>query len=194
MYNQKKKRKPIYDVDSGVPPTEEQLAKMRKQAQNVIWYWLNQSDQTRKKMFDKLVDGKGMPEDFANTILDEFEEQGYLNDKRYAENFVNSKMTYEKLGLFAIKQKLMLKGVPRDIIDQVTAEVEPEDLEEGAYELARKRINSTRNLEPQKRLQTIASYLVRRGHNGSLAFKAAKQAIQEAEDTNELDDQDYPDN
>lgn len=183
MYQaRRKKRKPIYDPETGVPPTEEQIAKMRKQAMNVIAYWLNQGDQPRKKMYDKLVDGKGIVPEVANTILDEMEHKGYIDDQRYAENFVESKMRYDKLGAFAIKQKLSLKGIPKEIIDEVTSNIEAEEQEENAMELARKRIYPTRNMEPQKRLQNIAAYLVRRGYNGGVAFRVAKEALAEAKE------------
>jgi regulatory protein len=186
MYQaRRKKRKPIYDPETGVPPTEEQIAKMRKQAMNVIAYWLNQGDQPRKKMYDKLVDGKGIIPEVADKILDEMEEKGYIDDQRYAENFVESKMRYEKLGAFAIKQKLSLKGIPKDIIDEVTSNIEVEEQEENAMELARKRIYPTRNMEPQKRLQNIAAYLVRRGYNGGVAFRVAKDALTEAKEETE---------
>ena len=158
---------------------------MRKQAMNVIAYWLNQGDQPRKKMYDKLVDGKGIIPEVADKILDEMEEKGYIDDQRYAENFVESKMRYEKLGAFAIKQKLSLKGIPKDIIDEVTSNIEVEEQEENAMELARKRIYPTRNMEPQKRLQNIAAYLVRRGYNGGVAFRVAKDALTEAKEETE---------
>jgi regulatory protein len=190
----KPKRKPIYDESTGVPPTDDQNERMMKQAKNVCYYWLGAAEKTRKQLFDK-VKNKGITDDIANQLLDELEENNSISDDRYAENFVYSKLTYEKLGKQAIGFKLRTKGIDQNIIDRVLSEIGDEESEENARILARKRVYPTRNMEKNKRLQNIASFLARRGYGGSLAFKVAKEelaaaALEEAT-ANEDDEQIY---
>jgi regulatory protein len=159
----KKKRKPIYDVNSGVPPTDEENEKMERQAKNVTEYWLGQSDRSRK----------------ANKVLNYYEERDYINDERFANQFVHSKTTYEKLGKRAIAFKLREKGVDADLIASAIDEIDEENEEEQARELALRKARSNRRYEYQKRVQQIAGLLSRRGYSGSLIFRLAKEAIEE---------------
>jgi len=175
----RKKRKPIYDEELGIAPTEEQIEKMQKQAKNVAYYWINQSDKTRKELYDK-IKAKGITDDVANELLDKMVDLGYIDDERYAENFVTSKMTYEKLGHQAILYKLKNKGIEQHIIDNALLAIGDEDTEENARILAEKRLYPTRNLEKNKRIQNIAAFLARRGYSGSIAFKISREAVDQA--------------
>lgn len=176
-YGGKKKRKPIYDATLGLPPTEEQNVAMTKQAKNVANWWLEQFDKSRKEIFDK-IKNKGITDEIANSVLDEYEKLGYINDKRFAENFIYSKTTYEKLGKQAIKYKLMQKGVANHIIEEALSEIEDENLEDNARILAERKLRSTAKYEPYKRVQNIANHLMRKGYNGGVAFRIAKEVIE----------------
>ena len=179
MYNNyKNKRKPIYDESLGLPPTEEQIEKMEKQAKNVAYYWVDQAEKSRKELFDK-IKNKGITDDIANELLDKMEELDYVNDTRFAENFVYSKQQYDKLGKRAISFKLKTKGVAQDIIDTVLADVVDEDEEENARLLIERKLFGTRNLDDQKRLTRLASLLARKGYSTSMAFRLVKELIAE---------------
>lgn len=178
-YGNKKKRKPIYDETLGEPPTEDQIVAMTKQAKNVANWWLEQSQKSRKEIFDK-IKNKDITDDVANQVLDDYEERGYIDDRKFAESFIYSKTTYEKLGKQAIKYKLIQKGVASHIIEETLAEVEDEALEENARLLAERKLKSTVKYEPYKRVQNIAAHLMRKGYNGGLAFKLAKEVVEEA--------------
>lgn len=176
----RKKRKPIYDASSGVPPTEEQNEKMLKQAKNVANYWIDQADKSRYELFTK-IKNKGITDEIANQVLDRLEELNYINDERFAENFVYSKRTYEKLGTKAISYKLKLKGISQDIIDNVLADVDEEQEDENAKEIALRKARTNKRYEYNKRLQQIAGLLARRGYSGGAIFRIAKEAIEEAD-------------
>jgi regulatory protein len=177
MYsNYKKKRKPIYDETTGVPPTEEQIEKMTRQAKNVAFYWVDQADKSRHELFTK-IKNKGITDEIANEVLDSLEEKDYINDQRFAENFVYSKQTYDKLGKRAIGFKLKSKGVAQHIIDNVLMEIVEDDEEEAARDIIERKLMSTANLDPQKRLTRLASLLVRKGYSTSMAFRVVKEMI-----------------
>lgn len=180
----KKKRKPIYDETLGEPPTEEQIEKMTKQAKNVAYYWIDQTDKSRFELFTK-IKNKGITDEVANSVLDKMEEAGYIDDSRFAENFVYSKQKYEKLGARGIGYKLKLKGVEQDIIDVALASIEEEDEEENAKLVALKKARSTQKLDMNKRIQQIAGMLARKGYSGSMIFRIAKEAIEEADAENQ---------
>lgn len=180
--NSYKKRKPIYDETLGEAPTDEQNQKMLKQAKNVVTYWLERGDKTRQELFLK-IKNKNITDEIANTILNQMEKLDYINDQRYAENFVYSKQTYDKLGINAIKYKLRLKGINQDIIDQVLAEVDEEVEEENAWQIALKKAKGNQTLETNKRIHQVAGILARKGYSGNLVFTLAKKAVEECPTT-----------
>lgn len=173
----KKPRKPIYDINSGVPPTEIELEKMEAQANSVAEWWLAQSGRSRKEIMDKILK-KGIIPEIAEKVVSRYEEFGYIDDEAYAEQFVYSKTTYDKLGKRAISFKLKEKGISEEIIQNVLANIEDETEEEQALELALKKAKLNKRYENQKRTQQIVGQLVRKGYSGNIAFKVAKQAIE----------------
>lgn len=176
----KKKKPPIYDESLGEPPTDEQLEKMAKQAKNVAYYWVDQAEKSRHELFTK-IKNKGITDDIANEVLDKMEELGYLDDNRFAENFVYSKQTYDKLGARAITYKLKLKGVPQDIIDAALAGIDEESEEENAKLIALRKARVNKKLDTNKRIQQIAGMLARKGYSGSMIFRLAKEAVEEVD-------------
>jgi regulatory protein len=177
MYNNKPKRKPIYDETLGEPPTEDQIERMKKQANNVVTYWMDQSEKTRHELFTK-IKNKGITDDVANEILAKYEELGYIDDKKFAENFIYSKQKYEKLGKRSIGYKLKFKGVAQEIIDEALLDVDEEEEEDNARLLLERKMRSTKKLEPHKRITNLASMLARKGYSSSVAFKLAKEAVE----------------
>lgn len=176
----KKKKPPIYDENLGEPPTPDQIEKMLKQAKNVAYYWVDQSEKSRHELFTK-IKNKGITDDVANEVLDRMEELGYLDDARFAENFVYSKQTYDKLGSKAIMYKLKLKGVPQDIIDAALSNIDEETEEEAAKLIALRKAKLNKKLDTNKRIQQIAGMLARKGYSGSMIFRLAKEAVQEVD-------------
>lgn len=176
----KKPRKPIYDASTGEPPTEDEIARMKKQARNVIDYWLAASDRSSKELYDKVIK-KGITDDVAREVLAVYAEKGYIDDRRYAESFVRSKMTYDRLGVRAIGYKLSQKGIDRDLIEEVLAEIDTDEQAENALELATKKARSNIRFEKQKRLQQIVRLLASKGYSDNI-FGVAQEAIQIVDD------------
>lgn len=185
-YNQRRPRKLIYDVTLGEPPTEEQIEKMKRQSKNVVEYWLSQADKTRKELKDKLLK-KGIIDEIIEETLDSYAAGGYIDDERYAENFVYSKTKYDRLGKRAVAFKLREKGIDADTIQRVTEEIDEELEEENAKEIALKKARQNQRFDDQKRIQQIAGMLARKGYSGGLIFKLAKEAIEEVRAENEED-------
>jgi regulatory protein len=63
---------------------------------------------------------------FARTavlaVLKRLEEMDFLNDRRYAEIFVENLKRYKDFGYFGIKLKLIHKKIPSDVVDKVLSE------------------------------------------------------------------------
>lgn len=172
-------RKPILPDEFG-NYTEKQLEKLRSRARNSAVWYLSRQPYTRFQLQQKL-ERKLIPDDIINSTLSKLEETGWVNDAAYAEQFIYSKRKYEKLGVSAIRQKLILKGISRDIIDEQLAEISMEEQADTAYQLAERKhqLLSRKETDPQKLTQKLVQYLAYRGYPASVAYSTAKQIIQD---------------
>ena len=90
---------------------------------------------------------------------------------RYACNYI--RFHQEKLSKQQIKQKLMQKGINRDLISTaIEEEYEADELEQ-IFELLRKRKYDRKNCD-QKEFQRNYQFLMRRGFKSSEILKAMK--------------------
>ena len=68
---------------------------------------------------------KGFDKQVRTNTIEKIESYGYVNDKDYAERYVES--VKNQKGINLIKQQLFAKGVSKQIIDEVLKEFSQED-------------------------------------------------------------------
>ncbi|CUS98735.1 RecX family protein [Candidatus Chrysopegis kryptomonas] len=101
--------------------------------------------------------------------VEDIKRYGFINDLEYARNFVLNKSKSKSLGKVALKQALLLKGIPLETIEQVIAERENLiDETEVAFELAQKKLKLLKSSKKKKRSESelkrkIYEFLTRRG-------------------------------
>ena len=132
---------------------------------------LKNKDYTRKGLEDKLRDGyyPDMCIDYALEYVTRF---GYINDERFAENYVNFKAGNKPRR--RIELKLKQKGVDADIISRVCDEFYADncDIElEQAKAFVEKKYTDIENAD-YKELQKIKATLYRKGFSIDIINKA----------------------
>lgn len=120
-----------------------------------------------------------VPNEAIDGIIDRLERAGALDDERLAEQVVHSSSTRRNQGRRAIAQSLSARGIARDVVDRVIAEL-PDDDAERAYEFARSKARQLVRYDEDTALRRLVGQLSRRGFGGGLAMAAAKQALSEA--------------
>ncbi|CAN5569429.1 recombination regulator RecX [soil metagenome] len=88
---------------------------------------------------------------------------GYLDDRAFAEFWVDNRVRHRPRGARMLSQELWQKGVDREVIDAVLEETDLNE-QEAALELARKRAPRLANLEPDVQKRRLSQYLARRGY------------------------------
>ncbi len=155
-----------YDIVEGAEVSEskyEEILKIiYKRAKERALYILKDSDKTERQISDKLAGG-AYPPVIINKILDFLREYGYVDDARYARDFISSRS--KSRSLKEIKNKLYIKGISRDIIDNELEEFKKDDLYDSRkliYNLLeKKRFNF--DTEDQKEIGRIIAFLMRKG-------------------------------
>ena len=73
-------------------------------------------DRTEKELREKLKE-KNYDENSIDDEIEFLKNYGYIDDKRYAEHFVNDAINLKKWGKIRIRSELLRKGIDRDIVD-----------------------------------------------------------------------------
>lgn len=102
------------------------------------------------------------PEAIENAVA-RMQELGYLDDRDFADRWVESRQTYRPRSVRMLKQELRQKGVDQEIIESTLDEAGVDEFSD-ALSLATKRVSSLHDLEPQVRDRRLSGYLARRGY------------------------------
>lgn len=120
----------------------------------------------------------GLDSDATEELLQAFLDRGYLDDAALAEQLVHAGTDRKGQGRRIIAQTLAKRGVPRDVADAALAAL-PDDDADRALEYARTKAPAMRDLDRDAALRRLSGQLARRGYGGSVAFDAARRALDE---------------
>lgn len=137
---------------------------------------LAQRDHSRAELRSKLVDRGSQPH-IVERLLGSLEHAGLVDDARFAEQFVRSQRESRGKSHSAIARALRDKGVSDD--DARGAVEQLGDDFPFALAAARKKAAGTRGLAHDVRMRRTLGVLGRRGFGGSVARRAAEQALGE---------------
>ena len=121
-----------YNIEAGRELEDSDMNEIHKtlisRIKNRILYLLEDSDKSIHTIKSKMRFA-GYPDDIVDEVTELFTEYGYLDDKRYARNYISSMSVYMKKSKKAIITGLYSKGISREIIDEVIEEYEFGDRE-----------------------------------------------------------------
>jgi len=143
-----------------------------KRAKKRALYLLEQMDRTEQQLREKLMASE-YPSRCVEEAIEYVKKFHYLDDERYAETFTRYKK--DKMSRQQIKQKLMMKGVSRDIISNAIEE--EYDVDESVHIrtiLEKKRFSS--EFADEGEFRRVYNYLMRRGFRSSDILKEMKCA------------------
>lgn len=142
-----------------------------KEKSKVLKYVLykKRSKQEIKNKFYNLIDNE-----MLNDIIEELEENGYIDDKNYVERAINEFMALNNLSLKEVRYKLMSKGIPNDLIEDYMSKHE-EEMKDYEVKSAKTIILKKQNSMEE---EAIIQFLVKKGYKTS----NIRQAIELLED------------
>ena len=132
---------------------------------------------SEREIKDRLK-GKGYSDGARKRILDSLEEQGLVNDEKFAGDWIDSRLRVNPRSKLALKTELKKKGVPERIIDKVLSE-KNEELDDMtlACDMVRRMIAETAP-GPVKELKgKLYQYLLRRGFDSETALEAVNKEL-----------------
>ena len=148
---------------------------LKKRAFARALYILQRSFRTEGELQRKLKQGY-YPEEIIRETLELIQNYGYIDDRRYAENYIAQKS--KKYSRLQIQYKLLEKGVDRGLIQELLEETPAEEGPLIRKLLEKKHFSPDMNREEK---QKVMASLFRRG----FGYEAVRQAMETGWDTEE---------
>lgn len=131
-------------------------------------HYCDYQDRCKKEIFTKLNTFE-LTDGDRDFIIEFLQDEGFINDERYCRSFVKGKLNLKKWGVNKIKLSLITKGIDREIIDEVLAEIDQDSYKEELVSLLKnKKINES---DPYKRKAKLVRYAVGKGYSLSMVME-----------------------
>lgn len=134
--------------------TIEEYDKEKSKVLKYILYKKRSKQEVKNKFYNSIE------EEMLNNIIDELEENGYIDDFNYVERAVNEYIALNNLSLKEVRYKLMAKGINSGLIDEYFSKYQERMQEYEVY--------SARNLIIKKEKQmdenTLMQFLLKKGY------------------------------
>ena len=163
-------------LSKGMNITEQELKEIQEYAQfsygkNLALYHLSFKQRTVKEVNDYLRKHDIEEETIAH-VINSLKKDNWLDDSKYVHAIINANLLSGDKGAYALKQKLMQKGIAASIIDD---ELHQHDFTNLAETVAQKLLKKYQGKLPEKALHDkILQQLINKG----FAYEEAKIAYQ----------------
>ncbi len=140
-----------------------QAAEELQSAKQAALRLLARRPRSEREIRDKLREKEFGDEEIRQAIAS-LRSAGILDDEAFARTFIRDQLTIRPKGPVALKQKLLLLGIKKEIIDAALEEAFRESSqEEIALEAARKFLRRTAHGDLRSTRQKLSAFLSRRG-------------------------------
>lgn len=168
-------------LKAGDSVSEEKLSEITKESEYIRaksrgLYFLDRADHSEKALFDKIVKGR-ISESAAARAIARFKQLGLVDDRRYAERLAE-RMSESNISKREAYMKLSLKGVQRDIINEVLSETEFDEAAQIAALIDKKYAH---RMNGEKEIKKVYDALVRKGFSYSAVREVLKLKAEELE-------------
>lgn len=159
-------------------------------ARKILLDQLTGQARSRAELATKLAKRR-VPEEVAERLLTRFEEVGLIDDAAFARAWVGSRQPGKGLGRRALAQELRRKGIDDDVAREALEEIEPEDEEEAARTLVRRKLRGLRRVDRATATRRLTGMLARKGHSGEVVWRVVREEL-DASGFDASDDSDLP--
>jgi len=148
-------------------------------ARKILLDQLTGQARSRAELATKLAKRR-VPGEVAERLLTRFEEVGLVDDDAFARAWVESRQSGKGLGRRALAQELRRKGIDDEVAREALEEIEPEDEEEAARALVRRKLRTLRRVDRTTATRRLAGMLARKGHSGEAVWRVVREEIDAA--------------
>jgi len=109
-------------------------------------------------------------------VLSSLQEDDFLNDERFALLFASGKFRIKRWGKNKIRAELRMKKVPDNFIYNALDAIDEDEYKNTIEHLIKKKEREVKSKSPKDKAQKIGMYLLSKGFESELIWKALKEA------------------
>lgn len=129
-------------------------------------------------------------EHVCTLVLERLKEHGWLDDQRFAVQWVENRAAFRPRGKMALAQELKQRGVQSAVIEQAVQELNEEEM---AYQAAQKVLGRYKNLDRQTFQRKLHDFLLRRGFAYEVVLPTVHRCWQENHQNTGIEQEDVQD-
>lgn len=152
-----------------------------RRAMDAALRYLGYRSRTRAQM-EEYLRGKDFPAKTVTEVAEKLIGYGYLDDRRYAKEYMEGKLRDRSLGRMRIRMALRERGISDDIIEETLAGYDEDAELSQAVACLQKQIRQRQGKSPEIRKKQCYAALARRGFNWETIQRAWNAVETEAED------------
>lgn len=145
-------------------------------ARQICLRLLTGAPRTRAQLADALR-RRGVPDDAAEQVLGRLGEVGLIDDRAFAQAWVQSRHLGRGLARRALSAELVRRGVDGEVVDEAVRGLDPEAEVETARRLIDRKLASTRSLPAEVRARRVLGMLARKGYPAGLAARLTSEGL-----------------
>lgn len=130
-----------------------------------------------KTQMSRHLEKEGFSDETVETIVVELIQSGHIRDRKYAEKWIQRRQKSNPRGRKLLKMELIEKGVDRKTAEQVVNEVNENDEERLALQIAEKQAKKYKKLSHQVAQRRLHGFLTRRGYDSELIIQIIHQVL-----------------
>ncbi len=154
---------------------------MKDEGEKVLNYTfriLGKKGYTEREIEEKLYQ-KGYKKEIREKTIDRLKELGYLNDRKFAQEFIERCLLRKAAGKYLLAKKLQEKGVRKEIVEESLEKVYPEKEEDLAEKAGEKFLSRLSSLPLEKKKSRLFSFLSRRGFPSEMCVQTTQKLVNE---------------
>ena len=114
----------------------------------------------------------GLTREQSEQVIEKLEEEGFLNDERFASMYAGSKFRVLRWGKVKIKAGLRSKGIADSLITQALASIDEEAYRKCLHELTDAKLRTLTGINDERVVkQKVFAYLASKGFEENLIFQ-----------------------
>ena len=114
----------------------------------------------------------GLTREQSEQVIEKLEEEGFLNDERFASMYAGSKFRVLRWGKVKIKAGLRSKGVADSLITPALASIDDEEYRKCLHELTEAKLRTLKGVNDERVVkQKVFAYLASKGFEENLIFR-----------------------
>ncbi|WP_088072333.1 recombination regulator RecX [Gottfriedia luciferensis] len=148
--------------------------------------YLSRMMRTKKEIEQYLAKHEYLNETIQQTII-RLEEEGYLNEEKYADSFVRTTINTTLKGPTIIKNELLAKGIHHSIIEKSLGLYKKDKQIHHAIQLCQKKVTSLSKYSTSQKKAKLEELLRRKGYSTEVVSIAIEETQYESEEADELE-------